>query len=172
MDFFGDSFEFVRKVVNIDVDVIVFVGVDFMVEIVKIFNFEKMVFLFILRVICVMVNMFIIKYIIEVKKKYLDVFVVFYVNSLVEVKVYVDVIVIFVNVVKIVGKFDFDVVIFGLDKNFVYYVVKVIGKKVIFVFFNGYCYVYRKFMLEDVECVRKFYLNVKFMVYFECELEV
>ncbi|MBP1911096.1 quinolinate synthase NadA [Thermococcus stetteri] len=171
-DFLGDSLELARKAVNVDADVIVFAGVDFMAETAKILNPEKTVLLPTRRATCAMANMLTIKHIVEAKKKYPDAPVVLYVNSSAEAKAYADVTVTSANAAKIVGKLDSDVVIFGPDKNLAHHVAKVTGKKVIPVPPNGHCYVHRKFTLEDVERARKLYPNAKLMVHPECEPEV
>ncbi len=130
-DFLGDSLELARKAVNVDADVIVFAGVDFMAETAKILNPDKTVLLPTPRATCAMANMLTIKHIIEAKKKYPDAPVVLYVNSSAEAKAHADVTVTSANAAKIVGKLDSDVIIFGPDKNLAHYVAKVTGKKVI-----------------------------------------
>ena len=171
-DFLGDSLELARKAVNVDADVIVFAGVDFMAETAKILNPEKTVLLPTRRATCAMANMLRPEHIIEAKKKYPDAPVVLYVNSSAETKALADVTVTSANAVKIVEKLDSDVVIFGPDKNLAYYVAKQTGKRVIPVPEYGHCYVHKKFTVEDVERARKLYPNAKLMVHPECEPEV
>ncbi|MCD6373221.1 MAG: quinolinate synthase NadA [Thermococcus sp.] len=171
-DFLGDSLELARKAVDVDADVIVFAGVDFMAETAKILNPEKTVLLPARRATCAMANMLKVKHILEAKRKYPDAPVVLYVNSSAEAKAYADVTVTSANAVKIVEKLDSDVIIFGPDKNLASYVARMTGKKVIPVPPNGHCYVHRKFTVEDVERARKLYPNAKLMVHPECEPEV
>lgn len=171
-DFLGDSLELARKAVNVDADVIVFAGVDFMAETAKILNLEKTVLLPARRATCAMANMLKVEYILKAKEQYPDAPVVLYVNTTAETKAYADVTVTSANAAKIVGKLDSDVIIFGPDKNLAHYVAKVTGKKVIPVPEYGHCYVHRQFTLEDVERARKLYPNAKLMVHPECEPEV
>lgn len=171
-DFLGDSLELARKAVNVDADVIVFAGVDFMAETAKILNPEKRVLLPTRRATCAMANMLKVEYILKAKEQYPDAPVVLYVNTTAETKAYADVTVTSANAAKIVGKLDSDVIIFGPDKNLAHYVAKVTGKKVIPVPEYGHCYVHRQFTLEDVERARKLYPNAKLMVHPECEPEV
>ncbi|AEC51450.1 quinolinate synthetase [Pyrococcus sp. NA2] len=171
-DFIGDSLELARKAKNVDADVIVFAGVDFMAETAKILNPDKVVLLPSKRATCAMANMLKVEHILEAKKKYPDAPVVLYVNSTAETKAYADVTVTSANAVDIVRKLDSDVVIFGPDKNLAHYVAKMTGKKVIPVPPHGHCYVHQKFTLEDVERAKKLYPNAKLMVHPECIPEV
>ncbi|MDI3475274.1 MAG: quinolinate synthase [Thermococcaceae archaeon] len=171
-DFLGDSLELARKAVNVEADVIVFAGVDFMAETAKILNPEKTVLLPTRRATCAMANMLTVNHILEAKKQYPDAPVVLYVNSSAEAKAYADVTVTSANAVKVVEKLDSDVIIFGPDKNLAHYVAKVTGKKVIPIPAHGHCYVHERFTLEDVERARKLYLNAKLMVHPECRPEV
>lgn len=171
-DFLGDSLELARKAVDVDADVIVFAGVDFMAETAKILNPEKTVLLPARRATCAMANMLKVGHILEAKRKYPDAPVVLYVNTTAEAKAYADVTVTSANAVRIVEKLDSDVIIFGPDKNLAHYVARQTGKKVIPIPENGHCYVHRKFTVEDVERARKLYPNAKLMVHPECEPEV
>ncbi|WP_297523637.1 quinolinate synthase NadA [Thermococcus sp.] len=171
-DFLGDSLELARKAVNVDADVIVFAGVDFMAETAKILNPGKTVLLPTRGATCAMANMLRPEHIIEAKKKYPDAPVVLYVNSSAETKALADVTVTSANAVRVVEKLDSEVIIFGPDKNLAHYVAKQTGKKVIPVPEYGHCYVHRKFTLEDVERARRLYPNAKLMVHPECEPEV
>ncbi|AIU68990.1 quinolinate synthase A [Thermococcus eurythermalis] len=171
-DFLGDSLELARKAINVDAEVIVFAGVDFMAETAKILNPEKTVLLPERGATCAMANMLKVKHILEAKKKYPDAPVVLYVNTTAEAKAYADVTVTSANAVRIVEKLDSDVIIFGPDKNLAHYVARQTGKKVIPIPENGHCYVHRKFTVEDVERARKLHPEAKLMVHPECEPEV
>ncbi len=171
-DFLGDSLELARKAVNVDADVIVFAGVDFMAETAKILNPEKTVLLPTRGATCAMANMLRPEHIIEAKKKYPDAPVVLYVNTTADTKALADVTVTSANAVRVVEKLDSDVIIFGPDKNLASYVARETGKKVIPVPEYGHCYVHRKFTVEDVERARRLYPNAKLMVHPECEPEV
>ncbi len=171
-DYLGDSLELARKAVNVDAEVIVFAGVDFMAETAKILNPEKIVLIPNRNATCAMANMLRVEHILEAKKKYPDAPVVLYVNTTAETKALADVTVTSANAVRIVEKLDSDVVIFGPDKNLGSYVAKITGKKIIPVPPDGHCYVHRKFTLGDVERARKLHPNAKLMVHPECEPEV
>lgn len=171
-DFLGDSLELARKAVDVDADVIVFAGVDFMAETAKILNPTKKVLLPARRATCVMANMLKVKHILEAKEKYPDAPVVLYVNTTAETKAYADVTVTSANAAKIVEKLDADTIIFGPDNNLAYYVAKRTGKKIIPIPEGGHCYVHTKFNVEDVERARKLHPNAKLMVHPECNPEV
>ncbi|MCD6523683.1 MAG: quinolinate synthase NadA [Thermococcus sp.] len=171
-DFLGDSLELARKAINVDADVIVFAGVDFMAETAKILNPEKTVLLPARRATCAMANMLKVEHILEAKRQYPNAPVVLYVNSSAEAKAHADVTVTSANAARIVEKLDSDVIIFGPDKNLASYVARMTGKKVIPVPSDGHCYVHRKFTVEDVERARRLYPNAKLMVHPECEPEV
>ena len=171
-DFLGDSLELARKAINVDADVIVFAGVDFMAETAKILNPEKTVLLPARRATCAMANMLKVEHILEAKRQYPNAPVVLYVNSSAEAKAHADVTVTSANAARIVEKLDSDVIIFGPDKNLASYVARMTGKKVIPVPSDGHCYVHRKFTVEDAERARRLYPNAKLMVHPECEPEV
>lgn len=171
-DFLGDSLELARKAVNVDADVIVFAGVDFMAETAKILNPDKKVLLPTKRATCAMANMLKVKHILDAKKKYPDAPVVLYVNTTAECKAYADVTVTSANAAKIVSKLDADTIIFGPDNNLAYYVAKRTNKKIIPIPEGGHCYVHKKFTLEDVERARKLYPNAKLIVHPECNPEI
>ncbi len=171
-DFLGDSLELARKAINVDAEIIVFAGVDFMAETAKILNPEKTVLLPARRATCAMANMLKVEHILEAKRQYPNAPVVLYVNSSAEAKAHADVTVTSANAARIVEKLDSDVIIFGPDKNLASYVARMTGKKVIPVPSDGHCYVHRKFTVEDVERARKLYPNAKLMVHPECEPEV
>ena len=171
-DFLGDSLELARKAVNVNADIIVFAGVDFMAETAKILNPEKKVLLPTKRATCAMANMLKVDHILEAKKKYPDAPVVLYVNTTAETKAYADVTVTSANADKIVAKLDAETIIFGPDNNLAYYVAKRTGKRIIPLPEGGHCYVHKKFTLEDVERARREHPNAKLMVHPECIPEV
>ena len=171
-DFLGDSLELARKAVNVDADIIVFAGVDFMAETAKILNPEKKVLIPTKRATCAMANMLKVDHILEAKKKYPDAPVVLYVNTTAESKAYADVTVTSANAAKIVEKLDAETIIFGPDNNLAYYVAKRTGKRIIPIPEGGHCYVHKRFTPEDVERTKKLYPNAKLMVHPECIPEV
>ena len=171
-DFLGDSLELARKAVNVDADIIVFAGVDFMAETAKILNLEKKVLLPTKRATCAMANMLKVAHILEAKKKYPHAPVVLYVNTTAESKAYADVTVTSANADKIVAKLDAETIIFGPDNNLAYYVAKRTGKRIIPIPEGGHCYVHKRFTPEDVERTKKLYPNAKLMVHPECIPEV
>ncbi|KUK18090.1 MULTISPECIES: quinolinate synthase NadA [Thermococcus] len=171
-DFLGDSLELARKAVNVDADIIVFAGVDFMAETAKILNPEKKVLLPTKRATCAMANMLKVDHILEAKKKHPNAPVVLYVNTTAESKAYADVTVTSANAEKIIAKLDAETIIFGPDNNLAYYVANRTGKRIIPIPEGGHCYVHRKFTLKDVERARGLYPNAKLMVHPECNPEV
>lgn len=171
-DFVGDSLELARKAVNVDAEIIVFAGVDFMAETAKILNPDKKVLLPNKRARCPMAHMLRIEDIIKARKEYPDAPVVLYVNTTAECKALADVVVTSANAAEVVDKLDSDTVIFGPDKNLAYYVSKKTGKQIIPVPENGYCYTHIIFTESDVEEARKQHPDAKLMVHPECDPEI
>ncbi len=171
-DFVGDSLELARKARDVDADIIVFAGVDFMAEMAKILNPEKKVLIPDKNATCAMAKMLKISDILELKRKYPDAPVVLYVNTLAEAKAYADVVCTSANAAKVVSKLNAKRVIFGPDKNLAFYVAKVTGKEVIPVPEYGHCFVHVMFTKEDVIEAKNKYSDAKIMVHPECEPEV
>lgn len=171
-DFVGDSLELAKKAVNVDADIIVFAGVDFMAETAKILNPDKKVLIPSKNATCAMARMLKVEDILKVKRQYPEAPVVLYVNTLAEAKAYADVVCTSANAAKIVSCLEADTIIFGPDKNLAAYVSRMTGKRVIPVPKTGHCFVHVMFTRENIIEAKKKYPNAKIMVHPECEPEV
>ena len=149
-DFVGDSLELARKATQVDADVIVFAGVDFMAETAAILNPDKLVLIPSKIASCEMARFLTPELIKEYKKKYPDATVVLYVNSTADCKALADITCTSANAVKVVNSLDADTILFGPDSNLAHYVAERTNKKIIPVPPNGHCYVHTNLNVENV----------------------
>jgi len=172
-DFIGDSLELCRKAQNVEADIIVFCGVDFMAETASILNPEKKVLLPNINARCPMAAQLPINILREIKGAHPDDPVVLYVNTLAEAKAECDVICTSSNAAQIVEKLGTKEIIFGPDRNLGYYVRKrVRGVKLIPAPDNGYCNTHRLFGKgEKAMELKKSYPEAELLVHPECEPE-
>ncbi|HED01058.1 MAG TPA: quinolinate synthase NadA [Proteobacteria bacterium] len=171
-DFVGDSLELVRKVKEVEVEYIVFAGVDFMAEMAVILNPDK-------KVIhpdpcskCAMAARVKAQDILKAKGKYPDAEVVTYVNSSAEVKAVSDVTCTSANAVKIAKSMKSDRIIFAPDKNLAHYVAMQTDKEIIPVAENGCCPVHHALSAEDVARNLEKHPEGEVIVHPECTPEV
>lgn len=141
-DFVGDSLELARKATKIDAKIIVFAGVDFMVETAKILNPDKKVLIPSKIATCEMAKFLTPEMIDEYRKKYHSAKVVLYVNSTAACKAKADITCTSANAVEVVNSLDADTILFGPDANLAYYVSKRTDKRIVPLPPNGHCYVH------------------------------
>jgi quinolinate synthase len=173
-DFLGDSLELCRMAQKaLDVDMIVFCGVDFMAETAKVLNPEKKVVIPSGKAVCPMAGMLSMDVLLDAKKRYPDAPVVLYVNTLAEAKAEATVTCTSANADKIVKGLDSKQVIFGPDKNLGYFVQKrVPDVELINVPDDGHCRVHR-FIAggEEAMELKKQYPGSEVWAHPECEPE-
>lgn len=170
-DFTGDSLELSRMATQTEADVIVFCGVDFMVETAFILNPEKKVLIPSKKAICPMAAQLTPEMIIEAKNRK-DIPFITYVNSSAECKAEADICCTSSNAARIVESLNHEEVYMGPDVNLAWFAEKKSGKKVTPVPADGYCYVHRAFQKEDVEQARENYPHAEIVVHPECNPEV
>ncbi|ANQ54421.1 quinolinate synthase NadA [Thermosipho sp. 1063] len=171
-DYLGDSLQLARLATRIKDEKILFLGVDFMAETIKILNPNKKVIVPARSATCPMANSLTSELIIAAKKKYNVPFVI-YVNSTAQSKMYADFACTSANAVEIVKKIDSDTVLFGPDKNLASYVAEKTGKKIIPVpGETGYCYVHNYITKEDVLELKKKYPKAKVISHPEVSKEI
>jgi quinolinate synthase len=171
-DHLGDSLQLARLATKLNAEKILFLGVDFMAETIKMLNPEKKVIVPVKAATCPMANSLEPEMIIEAKKKYNAPFVI-YVNSTMKSKMYADVACTSANAVEIVKKLNSDVVLFGPDKNLAAYVARKTGKKVIPVpGETGYCYVHNYIKIDDVLKLKQKYPDAKVISHPEVPEEI
>ena len=116
-DYLGDSLQLARLATKIDSDKILFLGVDFMAESIKMLNPQKKIIVPVKSATCPMANSLTPEMIVNAKKKYNNIPFVIYVNSTAEAKMYADYACTSANAVLVVEKIKSDTVLFGPDKN-------------------------------------------------------
>ncbi|WP_292466703.1 quinolinate synthase NadA [Methanolobus sp.] len=169
-DFTGDSLELARKAANLDADLIVFCGVDFMAETAAILSPEKTVLLPAADASCPMAEMITAGELRVLKERFSDAAVVCYVNTSAEVKAESDICCTSSNAVKVVQSLDEDQVIFVPDRNLGSYVARFTDKKVMP--WEGFCFVHDRITPEDVINARKLHPDADVLVHPECRSEV
>lgn len=170
-DYVGDSYYLSKIATTVPQKTILFCGVTFMGESAKLLNPDKKVLLPDETADCPMAHMVEIEKIKEVKEKYQDVAVVCYINSMAEIKQYVDVCVTSSNAEKIVKNLPNKYIYFIPDTNLGHYIAEQVPEKE-FIFHSGYCPIHQELTKENVEKQKKNYPNAKVLVHPECTKDV
>ncbi|MGC8902393.1 MAG: quinolinate synthase NadA [Fervidobacterium sp.] len=164
-DYLGDSLQLARLVTKVDSKKILFLGVDFMAEMMKVLNPEKKIIVPVRYSTCPMANSLTVEDVIKAKNMYNAPFVA-YVNSRTEVKAVSDFVCTSANAVEVVSKIDSNVVIMGPDKNLASYVAEKTGKNVIPIpGENGYCYVHNYVKLDEIRKLAVKYPDAEIMAH-------
>jgi len=172
-DFIGDSLELCIKASQIeDSNIVVFCGVDFMVETAAILNPDKKILLPDRGAECPMAHMLPAEEIKKAKEKHPDAAVVLYVNTLAEAKAEADILCTSSNAVAVVESLKEETILFGPDENLAWYVSQHVNKKIIPIPEKGYCYVHKMFNIADLHLLREKYPNAEILVHPECDPEV
>ena len=172
-DYVGDSIELSRKAMDEkEAKIIVFSAVDFMAESAAILNPEKKVLLPSKGARCPMAQMLPVEQIRMWKKKYPNVPVVLYVNTLAEAKAECDVCCTSANAAKIIDAIDAEKVLFGPDHNLAWHAKRKTGKEIIPIPEKGFCPTHILFQKEDIEILKNEYPNAVVAVHPECMPEV
>jgi quinolinate synthase len=172
-DYVGDSIELSRQAKEEqDAKIIVFAAVNFMAESAAILNPEKKVLLPCVGSRCPMAYMLPAELLKTWKRKYSNIPVVLYVNTLAEAKAECDVCCTSANAVKIVGTLDAETVLFGPDRNLAEYVQEKTGKKIVSVPPQGFCPTHIVFTKEDIIAQRQAHPEAVVAVHPECSKEV
>jgi len=171
-DFVGDSLQLARQAAETDAEKILFLGVDFMAEMVKALNPEKKVVVPVLCATCPMANSLTEDEIAKAKEKYDAPFVV-YVNSTAKTKFLADYLCTSANAVDVVRNVPSDTILFGPDKNLASYVAEKTGKCVIPIPGEfGYCHVHNFVTAEQVLRKLEKYHDAEVMVHPEVPEQV
>lgn len=171
-DFVGDSLELARKASQVkDAKIIVFCGVKFMAETAKILSPDKKVLLPDLDAGCPLADMAKYQDVLKMKEKYPDAWIVSYVNTNADVKSISDVCCTSANADIVVRNVPAKKIIFLPDKNLCWYVKQKVPEKEI-ICWDGYCFVHRKFTVEEVKKAREKYPNAEIIVHPECDPEI
>ncbi|HUI40114.1 MAG TPA: quinolinate synthase NadA [Methanothrix sp.] len=169
-DLVGDSLELSRAAAQLESEVIVFCGVDFMAETAAILSPQKKVLLPEKGAGCPMAHMVTPEQLRDMKAAYSEAAVVAYVNSSAEVKAESDICCTSANGVQVVNSLEEKQVIFVPDRNLAAYVARHTEKQIIP--WNGYCYVHDHFTSNEVRAARVLHPEAEVLVHPECRPEV
>jgi quinolinate synthase len=147
-DEIGDSFELARAATNISAEKVIFAGVKFMAEMVKILDPAKRVFLPDLNSTCPMAAMFNRTKFEKLKSENPRAAVVGYVNTTAETKTFCDACATSANAVRVCEKLSADEIIFLPDENLAKFVQSKIPRKKI-IPFPGFCPIHCKFDFQN-----------------------
>ena len=166
-DFRGDSLGLSIKAAEIDADVIVFCGVQFMAETAAILSPQKTVLLPDKHAGCPLADMITAEQLRQLKQEHPDALVVCYVNSSAEVKAESDYCCTSANAVEVVNSLPEDrPIIFVPDQHLGQFVVEKTGREL--VLWPGYCHVHVVITEEDIKNEKAKYPDAIVMVHPEC----
>jgi quinolinate synthase len=165
-DYVGDSLDLSRRTVNIEADVIVFCGVQFMAETAAILNPDKKVLLPDINAGCGLADMATAEQLRIVKNEYPNASVVSYVNSSAAVKAESDICCTSANAVNVVNSLPANQVLFVPDRNLGSYVAEHTNKDVIL--WDGYCYVHENITCGQLNSLKRKYPGAEIIVHPEC----
>lgn len=170
-DYVGDSFYLAKIAEKISEKLVVFCGVGFMAESVKIINPDKTVLVPDTTADCPMAHMASVEKIEEMRRKYDDLAVVCYINSTAELKCHSDICVTSSNAVKIVRGLKQKNVFFIPDKNLGAFVAKQVPEKNI-ILNDGYCPIHAALKKESLLNEMKAHPKALVLSHPECEEEI
>lgn len=170
-DYVGDSYYLAKVATTTNADVVVFAGVSFMGESVKILNPEKAVLMPDITADCPMAHMAHIDRIEELRKQYEDLAVVCYINSTAKLKCHSDVCVTSSNAVKIVKNLPNKNIFFIPDVNLGSYVAKQVPDKNI-ILNDGYCPIHNAVTIDDILEAKKRHPKALVLTHPECKDDI
>ncbi len=170
-DFVGDSFALAQQAVRSDKPVIVFCGVTFMGESVKILCPEKEVLLPVPDARCALAEMAAEQEILHIRETVEDLAVVVYVNSSARIKALADVVVTSANAVKVVSRLKEKNICFIPDKNLGAFVAAQLPEKN-FILGHGYCPVHEGTTVSEVEASFAAHPGALLLAHAECPAAV
>ena len=169
-DFVGDSLELARECTRVNVQTIVFCGVQFMSETAAILNPERTVLLTEAGAVCPLADMITPGELKELQTKHPKAAVVCYVNSSAEVKANSYISCTSANGVAVVESISQDEIIFVPDQNLGQYISTQTKKRIIL--YPGFCYVHHRIKPEQVEMAKRLHPEAQVIVHPECRPEV
>lgn len=170
-DHVGDSYYLAKLATRTDADIVVFCGVGFMGESVKMLNPDKKVLMPDPSADCAMAHMASVERIADLRSKYDDLAVVCYINSTAALKSVSDVCVTSSNAVKIVRALPNKNIFFIPDKNLGSYVASQLPEKNI-ILNDGCCPIHASLRAHSVERIKKMYPHAKVLTHPECLPEI
>lgn len=172
-DFIGDSLELARKATEINCEIIVFAGANFMAETAAVLNPDKTVLIPSPSAKCPMAHMLSVENIEEYKKRYPEALIAVYVNTTAEVKARADICITSGNAPQIVSKLPKKQILVGPDRNLAYFIQQKVPDKEIIPFpETGHCYVHQKFQTDDIINLKREYPSAEILIHPEAKPEV
>ncbi len=170
-DYVGDSYYLAKIAKESTADIIVFCGVYFMGESAKILNPDKKVLMPDLTADCPMAHMVAMGKIEEMRRKYEDLAVVCYINSIAELKAKSDVCVTSSNAISIVKSLPNQNIFFIPDKNLGGFVAENVPEKNV-ILNDGYCPIHAAITAKEVKDEKQKHPNALVLAHPECEAEI
>ncbi len=170
-DFVGDSLALATHATEVDSDLIIFCGVDFMAESVLILNPEKTVVHPNPKAKCPMAAMVDVEGLRLAKKKNPEAVVVSYVNTTADVKTETDICCTSANAVKVIKSLDEDTILFVPDSNLGLYAQRFLPEKKL-IFWPGYCHVHQDISIEQINELKHAHPKAEVLVHPECNPDV
>lgn len=171
-DFLGDSLALSIKAQEIEADVILFAGVNFMAETAKVLCPEKTVLIPCPDAGCSLADSCRASDLAAFKAQHPDHKVVSYVNTSVEVKALTDICCTSSNALEVVSSLPQDQpIIFAPDRNLGSYIRRLTGRKNMLLW-DGACNVHEAFSLEGLRRLKEQHPAAKVVVHPECKAEV
>ncbi len=167
----GDSYYLAKAAKKTSAEIVVFCGVGFMGESVKILNPEKKVLMPDLAADCAMAHMADIKKIEELRAQYDDLAVACYINSTAELKCHSDVCVTSSNAIKIVRALPNKNIYFIPDQNLGRYVAEKVPEKNI-ILNDGCCPIHAAVSAKELLAATERHPRAKVLTHPECREEV
>jgi quinolinate synthase len=172
-DYVDDSVGLSRRaMLGEECKIIVFSAVDFMAETAAILNPGRKVLVPSMGAKCPMAHMLPAETVAEYRRRYQDIPIVLYVNTLAEAKALCDVCCTSANAVEIVEALDSDTILFGPDANLAEYVAKKTGKNIIPIPERGFCPTHILFLREDIAKAKSLHPEAVVMAHPECTIDV
>ncbi len=170
-DYVGDSYYLAKTAKTTDADIVVFCGVGFMAESVKILNPDKKVLMPDPSADCPMAHMAQTEQIKELRRKYPDLAVVCYINATAALKCESDICVTSSNAVKIVSSLPNKNIFFIPDENLGRYVAKQVPEKNI-ILNNGFCPIHSSVTADEVLTAKASHPDALVLAHPECREDV
>ena len=170
-DYLGDSLALAKISTKLKEKFVVFCGVRFMAETVKILAPEKKVILPVIDAGCPLADTVNADQLKELKKQHPDAWVVSYVNTSAEVKALSDVCCTSSNAVTVVKNVPTKKIIFTPDKNLGWWVAKNVPDKEL-ILWPGYCIVHEQFSLDDLKRSKQMHPDAQILAHPECRSEI
>ncbi|MFP4005148.1 MAG: quinolinate synthase NadA [Candidatus Hadarchaeia archaeon] len=171
-DYLGGSLSLARRSKELDADLIVFAGVDFMAEMTSILNPKKKVVMTDSDATCPLAEHLPVEKVREAKENHPTAATVLYVNTFSDAKAEADVICTSSNASEIVSKVGEEKVLFGPDRNLSSLVQRETDKDVIPIPEDGYCYVHKMIFPEEIQRLKERQGYTEVIVHPECDPEI